>query len=367
MAAARTQVALVFGGVSAEHSISCLTAGSVARAIDTERFEVIGVGITRAGDWVRIDHAELVGYEVVDGQLPEVASDRPAAVLLAAGEVATRDGDRLLDRRGVDVAFALLHGPYGEDGTIQGMFEMLGMRYVGAGVAASAIGMDKDLMKRAMAAAGLPVGPWVAITPSQWRDQREASLARINDLTYPLYVKPARGGSSLGIVRVESADELVAAIEVAQGFDPKVVVEQGFVGVREIEVSVLQDLDGPPRVSLPGEILMHTPDAFYDFEAKYLPEEQVTLQVPADLPDDLRTAVQELAARTFSAMDSEGLARVDLFVDGSGKPFVNELNTMPGFTRHSMFPMMWAATGVEYPELIATLVELALRRPLGLR
>ncbi|HQZ00511.1 MAG TPA: D-alanine--D-alanine ligase family protein [Propionicimonas sp.] len=367
MAEERVRVVLVFGGVSAEHEISCLTAGSVARAIDTERFDVIGVGISRAGDWVRIGHDELVGYEVADGVLPQVAADRPAAVVLAGGEIATREGDRLVDRRPIDVAFALLHGPYGEDGTIQGLFEMLGVRYVGSGVAASAIGMDKDLMKRAMAAAGLPVGPWEAITPAQWRDDRQASLDRANRLRYPLYVKPARGGSSLGIVRVESSDALEAAIEVARAFDPKVVVEQGFVGCREIEVSVLENPDGPPRVSLPGEILMHTEDAFYDFEAKYLPEEQVTLQVPAELTPELLASVRALATRTFSAMAVEGLARVDLFVDAADVPYVNELNTMPGFTRHSMFPMMWAASGVQYPELIATLVELALNRPLGLR
>lgn len=364
------RVALVFGGVSSEHEISCLTAGGVARAIDPERFDVVGIGITPEGDWVRIDHEELTSYEVVGSELPQVAADRPRAVLVPGPhgpEIATRDGAGLLDSVRVDVAFALLHGPYGEDGTIQGLFEMLGLRYVGAGVAASAIGMDKDLMKRSMAAAGLPVGPWEAVTPAQWRDDREESLARVNRLTYPVFVKPARGGSSLGIVRVESPEGLAAAIEEARRFDPKVVVEQGFVGMREIELGVIENPTGPPRVSLPGEILMHTPDAFYDFDAKYLPEEQVSLEVPAEVDEDLRAAVQELAARTFSAMAVEGLARVDLFVDASGVPWVNELNTMPGFTRHSMFPMLWAASGVDYPELIATLVQLALRRPLGLR
>ena len=366
----RVRVALVFGGVSSEHEISCLTAGSASRAIDPARFEVVGIGITAEGTWVRIAPEELAAYEVVDGILPRVAADRPEAVLLRGAhgaEVATRVGDNLCDVTGIDAAFALLHGPWGEDGTIQGLFEMLGVRYVGAGVAASAIGMDKDLMKRAMAAAGLPVGPWVAITPAQWRDDRDGCLARVGELTFPVFVKPARGGSSIGIVRVDGPAALVAAILEAQRFDPKVVVEQGFVGVREIEVSVLEDLAGPPRVSLPGEVLMHTPDAFYDFDAKYLPEEQVTLQVPADVTPELLAAVQDLAGRTFSAMAVEGLARVDLFVDADGVPWVNELNTMPGFTRTSMFPMMWAASGMEYPELIATLVELALARPMGLR
>jgi D-alanine-D-alanine ligase len=364
------RIALIFGGVSSEHEISCLTAGGVARAIDPERFDVIGIGITDDGHWVRIPHAELIGYEVVDGQLPRVASDRPEAVLLRGPDgpqVATREGDSLVDVAAVDVAFALLHGPWGEDGTIQGLFEMLGVRYVGAGVAASAIGMDKDLMKRAMAAAGLPVGPWVAITPAQWRDDAAGCLERVDQLSYPVFVKPARGGSSIGIARVDDPSGLKAAIFAAQRYDPKIVVEQGFVGAREIEVAVLQDLTGPPRVSLPGEIVMHTDDRVYDFQAKYLPEEQVTLHVPADLAPDVRERVQELAGRTFAAMDVEGLARVDLFVTPEGVPYVNELNTMPGFTRTSMFPMMWAATGLEYPELIATLVDLALRRPMGLR
>lgn len=366
----RQTVALFFGGVSSEHAISCLTAGSVARAIDADRFDVVGVGITRDGCWVRIGADELAAYEVVDGRLPEVAPERPTAVLVPAtggAVIATIDGDRLADMVDFDTAFALLHGPFGEDGTIQGLFEMHGVRYVGAGVAASAIGMDKDLMKRAMSAAGLPVGPWVTITPARWRDDRDGALAEVSRLTYPLFVKPARGGSSLGIVKVDASDRLVAAIEEASRFDPKVIVEQGFTGVREIEVAVLQDLSGPPRVSLPGEVLMHDPDAYYDFDAKYLPEEQVTLAVPAELEPSELAAVQELAGRTFSAMAVEGLARVDLFLDANGKPWVNELNTMPGFTRLSMFPMMWAASGLDYTALISTLVDLAANRPLGLR
>jgi len=367
----KVRVALIFGGVSSEHEISCLTAGGVARAVDPDRFELVGIGITGDGSWVRIPIEELSGYEVKDGRLPRVASERPEAVLLrgcSGAEVATRDGDRLLDITGVDVAFALLHGPWGEDGTIQGLFEMLGVRYVGAGVAASAIGMDKDLMKRAMAAAGLPVGPWVAITPAQWRDDAAGCLARVDELlTYPVFVKPARGGSSIGIAKVDEASGLAQAILAAQHYDPKVVVEQGFVGAREIEVAVLEDLSGPPRVSLPGEIRMHTADAFYDFDAKYLPEEQVSLDVPARLEPELLAAIQDVAARTFAAMSVEGLARIDLFVTPDGTAWVNELNTMPGFTRTSMFPMMWANSGLDYTELITTLVDLALARPMGLR
>ncbi len=365
----RMRVLLVFGGASSEHQISCLTAGGVARAIDPERFEVIGVGITRDGAWVRIPAEELLSYEVVEGRLPEVAHGRPSAILLPGEHpaVATRDGEQLRDVVGFDVAFALLHGPFGEDGTIQGLFEMAGVRYVGAGVAASAIGMDKDLMKRAMAVGGLPIGPWVTVTAADWRDDRAGSLARIEELHFPVFVKPARGGSSLGIVKVDAPEGLEAAIAQAQQFDPKIVVEQGFTGVREIELAVLGNPDGAPRVSVPGEIKMHDPNAFYDFEAKYLPEQPVTLQVPAELDEATIATVRELAGRTFSVMSVEGLARVDLFLGADGHAFVNELNTMPGFTRTSMFPMLWAATGLEYPELISTLVDLAASRPLGLR
>jgi D-alanine--D-alanine ligase len=366
----RTRVALVFGGVSPEHGVSCLTAGSVARAIDAERYEVIGVGITGQGDWVRIGAQELTGFEITGHQLPQVAADRPSALVVpvdGGAAIATRIGDRLSEVEPFDVAFALLHGPYGEDGTIQGLFEMLGVRYVGAGVAASAIGMDKDLMKRSMAAAGLPVGPWVALTPWDWTHDRDGCLERIATLSYPLFVKPARGGSSLGISQVDDESGLVAAIEAARALDPKVVIEQGFTGVREIECAVLGHPDGQPRVSLPGEILMHGPSAFYDFEAKYLPEDQVSLEVPAALDEETSQALRELARRTFVAMDVEGLARVDLFLDADGKGWVNELNTMPGFTRTSMFPMMWAQAGLSYSELISTLLELALSRPLGLR
>jgi D-alanine-D-alanine ligase len=370
MSTAPIRVALIFGGASSEHQVSCLTAGGVARAIDPERYEVIGVGITGEGRWVRIDTSELLSYEVVDGRLPEVAADRPQAVLLSGAdgpEIATRVGDTLTEVCGFDVAFALLHGPFGEDGTIQGLFEMCGVRYVGAGVAASAIGMDKDLMKRSMAAAGLPVGPWEAITAAQWRDNREECLARVGRLTFPVFVKPARGGSSIGIVKVDTPDDLVAAVAEAQRFDPKIIVEQGFVDVREVEVAVLGNGDGTARASLPGEIQMHDQNAFYDFDAKYLPEDQVTLQIPAALDEQTIVSLRALAEETFLAMAVEGLARVDLFLGPDGQGYVNELNTMPGFTRTSMFPMMWAASGLDYPELVATLIELARTRPLGLR
>ena len=372
-AATRTRVALIFGGVSSEHDVSCLTAGGVTRAIDAERFDVIGVGITPSGRWVQVPTDEMAALEVNDGRLPRLDDDRPQATLLpgahGTGRIATLTDHGFTDVRDFDVAFALLHGPFGEDGTIQGMFEMLGIRYVGSGVAASAVGMDKDLMKRSLTAAGIPVCPWVRLTAHTWAAERDKIVQRIDaNLAFPVYVKPARGGSSVGISRATSVDELDACVEEALRWDPKVIVEEGFVGAREIELAVLDVADGgTPRVSLAGEIRMHTEDAFYDFQAKYTPDEQVSLDIPAEVASALLARTQKLAARAFRAMDAEGLARVDLFVTADEEIFINELNTMPGFTYLSMYPKLWEATGVSYPDLIAELIELALTRPMGLR
>ncbi|MGC3956097.1 MAG: D-alanine--D-alanine ligase family protein [Propionicimonas sp.] len=369
MTESRPTVALIFGGTSSEHEISCLTAGGVLRAITG--CDVVPVGITGEGDWVRVPLETVAGYQVAEGELPRVTGDLPQAVLLRGprgAQLATRTGDQLTDLVDVDVAFALLHGPYGEDGTIQGLFEMLGVRYVGAGVASSAIGMDKDLMKRAMWSAGLPVGRWIAIHPGGWQRDPERWTAAVAGLGYPVFVKPARGGSSLGISRVDAAEDLSAAIELALRYDPKLVIEAGFVGCREIEVAVLQGRDGqPPRASVPGEIVLHRQDSFYDFDSKYLGDDDVTLERPARLTPEQTEQARRLAARTFEAMNVEGLARVDLFLNPVGEFFVNELNTMPGFTQTSMFPLLWQASGLEYPELVRELIELGLAQQPGLR
>ena len=309
--------------------------------------------------------------QVVDGQLPRLKEDRPEALLMrrdGGGRIVTIDGDRLVDAQDFDVAFALLHGPFGEDGTIQGLFEMLGIRYVGSGVAASAIGMDKDLMKTALVGTGLPVAPWVTIHRRQWAAECDHFLTKVAvDLTFPVFVKPARGGSSLGITKAASVDELPRCIEEAFAFDAKIIVEEGVMGAREVEVAVLDNLDGPPRVSLAGEIRMHDPDSFYDFEAKYTPGEQVSLDVPAAIDGPLLARLQRIGARTFRASGAEGLARVDMFVTPDEEIFVNELNTMPGFTYISMYPQLFEASGLSYADLIAELVRLALERPTGLR
>jgi D-alanine-D-alanine ligase len=367
----RHRVAVVFGGTSSEHGVSCLTAAGVLSALDRDRFDVVGIGITPTGRWVLVDPETINRLAVTDGKLPELSENAAEALLMrvsSGSELAVREQSALSHLGPVDVALALLHGPFGEDGTIQGLFEMMGTRYVGSGVLASAVGMDKHYMKLVLAASGLPVGPFVPITPAQWQRDKTACLEATAALHYPVFVKPARGGSSLGISKVNDPAQLEQAVRVAQAYDPKVIVEQGFVGARELECGVLADLDGgPPMASVVAEIRVHGASGFYDFEAKYLPEEQVDLDVPADVRPELASEVQQLAVRTFEAIGCEGLARVDLFVTHDGQVVVNEINTMPGFTPHSMFPRMWAASGVPYPELVERLITLALRRPVGLR
>jgi D-alanine-D-alanine ligase len=367
----RHRVAVVFGGTSSEHGVSCLTAAGVLSALDRDRFDVVGIGITRTGRWILVDADTISRLAVTDGKLPELSENAAEALLMrvsSGSELAVRKHSALSQLGPVDVALAVLHGPFGEDGTIQGLFEMMGTRYVGAGVLASAVGMDKHYMKLVLAASGLPVGPFVPITPAEWLRDKSACLEAIAALRYPLFVKPARGGSSLGISKVGDPVQLEQAIRIAQSYDPKIIVEQGFVGARELECGVLDDLDsGSPIASVVAEIRVHDKSGFYDFEAKYLPEEQVDLDVPAEIRSELASHVQQLAIKTFEAIGCEGLARVDVFLTHDGQLVINEINTMPGFTQHSMFPRMWAASGVPYPELIERLITLALRRPLGLR
>lgn len=385
----RPRVLVVFGGTSGEHSISCLTAGGVLRALDRERYDVLAVGITRTGRWVEVsddpDH-----WALVDGVLPEIedvpgrvvlpqAGDPPVAHVIpelpfddaedteasAAPETAVGP---LRDLGRIDVVFPLLHGPYGEDGTIQGMLELAGIRYVGAGVLASAVSMDKQFMKLVLSGQGIPVGPYTVIRPGEWERNVGTWQETVATLGLPVFVKPARGGSSLGISRVTSLDDLPAAVAAAQEHDPKVLVEAGIVG-REIECAVLGGRNGEaPRVSLPGEIKVVDDDhTFYDFDAKYLAEASAELICPADLPEEVIDRVQDLARRTYEAVDCEGLARVDVFVTEDGDVIVNEINTMPGFTPISMYPRMWESSGMPYPQLVHELVQLALERSTGLR
>lgn len=365
-ATGRPTVLLVYGGKSSEHPVSCLTAASVLAAVDTERYDVVPVGITAEGRWTLVPFDEAAAMRTVDDRLPTVTGDHPEVVLGNGGVLHRVEGDLGPVAR-IDVAMSLMHGPYGEDGTIQGLFEMAGIRFVGSGVATSANGMDKALMKTCFARHQIAQGPWQLVTDLDWTQRREQTLARVAELGLPLFVKPARAGSSIGITRVTELADLPAAIEAAREHDPRVVVEHGLAGVREIECAVLQGRDGaPPRPSLLGEVRMLT-DGFYDFEAKYLPGEQVALDIPATVDADLEARAQALAVRTFEAMDAEGLSRVDMFVLPDGQVLVNEINTMPGFTQYSMYPSLWQASGMTYPELIDELLGLALARPLGLR
>ena len=367
----KPRVAVVFGGRSSEHAISCVTAGSVLQAIDRETYDVIPIGIATDGRWVLesgdTDRLRIEGPD----RLPSVDGDRAAVTLTRATQatdlVVSEPSEPPRTLGEVDVVFPLLHGPWGEDGTLQGMLEMAGVRYVGAGVLASAVSMDKAYMKVVLEAAGLPVLPSVTITARQWASDQQASRERADALGYPLFVKPARGGSSIGISKAHDSSELDACLEEAHRHDPKALVEVSAEGAREVECGVLEALDGTPETSLPAELRVGGDHEFYDFAAKYLPGEHTEIDVPAKLSDDVTGELRALAARAFEAVSGEGLARVDFFVMPDGSLVVNEINTMPGFTPTSMFPQMWAATGVDYPALVDRLIQLALRRELGLR
>ncbi len=366
----RPRVAIVFGGRSSEHAVSCATAAGVLRAIDRSKYDVVPIGISRDGQWVLA--ADDPGrFELTAGRTPEVEAS-PAHVVLP---LSTRETSLTVLESGqpprelgqVDVVFPLLHGPFGEDGTLQGFLDLSDVRYVGSGVFASAAGMDKHYMKVVFAGHGLPVGPYAVVTDRAWRSDKAAAMDACAGLAYPLFVKPARAGSSMGITRVDDPADLEAAIEVAREHDPKVIVEAGITG-REIECAVLEGHGtSGPRTSEVGEIQVHDNHAFYDFEAKYLAEADVDLSCPADVPEEISKEVQRLAAEAFEALGCEGLARVDCFYTDDGRVIVNEINTMPGFTPTSMYPRMWAASGLDYPDLIDELLSLALERRTGLR
>ncbi|MBW0089398.1 D-alanine--D-alanine ligase [Pseudonocardia sp. KRD-184] len=366
----RTRVAVVFGGRSSEHAISCVSAGSVLGHVDRERFEIVPVGITPDGAWVlgSDDPRELA---ISGRELPSVDGSRTALALPGdptRGGIVVLDADRAGEVfSGVDVVFPVLHGPYGEDGTIQGLLEMAGVPYVGAGVLASAAGMDKEFTKKLLAADGLPIGTVVVLRPhvaTLTADERER-------VGLPAFVKPARAGSSVGITRVTDWADLDAAIATAREHDPKVLVEAAVVG-REIEVGVLEFPDGSVRASVAAEIRLvgaradGTTAEWYDFDAKYL-DDVCEFDIPAKLDDEVSDRVREMAVAAFRALDGQGLARVDFFVGPDGELTVNEVNTMPGFTPISMFPRVWAVTGLDYPTLLTTLVETALARGTGLR
>ncbi len=326
------RVAIICGGRSSEHEISCISASGIISAIDRSKYQPQLIGITKSGKWVELDPETK--FAIDHGKLPEVSESAP--------EIS-------LNQLKVDVAFPILHGPFGEDGTIQGLFEMLDLPYVGSGVLASAVAMDKHFAKQIFAAHGIDIAPGVAI--------KVEDPISDHGLGYPLFVKPARGGSSRGTHKVKDASQLTSAIKDAFKYDQKVMLEQAIVG-REIECAVLEH-HGKIECSVPGEIKIDPKFEFYDFEAKYL-DGATTVKIPAELKrsEDIRKA----AIAAFKALGCSGLARVDFFYTSDDRIIINELNTMPGFTPTSVFPKLWSASGFDYKDLISALIETALQR-----
>jgi D-alanine-D-alanine ligase len=360
----RTRVAVVFGGQSTEHAVSCVSAASVLANLDPERFEILPVGITPQGSWV-LGPADPSTLAIQDRKLPTITSGT-ALTLPADPSTASlvvlergREGEIL---SAVDVVFPVLHGAYGEDGTIQGLLEMVGLPYAGAGVLASAVAMDKEFTKKLLRAEGLPVGPYEVLH----RGDATLTEEQKERLGLPVFVKPARAGSSTGISKVSDWARLDDAIATAREIDPKVLVESMVVG-REVECGVLEFPDGRVEASLPAEIrILDDSLEFYDFETKYV-DDTAELDIPAKLDDAVTERLRAMAVAAFNALDCQGLARVDFFVRADGSLVINELNTMPGFTPTSAYPKMWAVTGLDYRTLLTTLVETAIARGTGLR
>lgn len=342
------RLALIYGGASPEHSVSCVTALGVNVAIDKNKYEVVPIGITKSGKFVLQElnpNWQLKDY-------PSVSEDSPEVLMpLGGGELKLSTGESL---GAVDIAFPVLHGVNGEDGTIQGLLQLCGIPYVGNGVLASALAMDKAVAKRIFASAGIPVAEDIVITESDWKSNRSKVLAQAETLIDPAcFVKPSRSGSSVGVTKVKSPSELEQAIEAAFEHDGCVLVERQMIG-REIECSVLQTKDGDVIVSKPGEIKVHGRE-FYDYEAKYI-DDSAELIVPVSLSDSEVKSLVDLSKRAFAALGCSGLARTDFFLTSSGF-VITEINTMPGFTPISMYPSLFAASGISYPELIDHLIQ----------
>ena len=328
-------VAIICGGKSSEHEISCISASGVISAIDKSKFQPSLIGITKSGKWVSLPAD--TNFEITGDNLPVVPENAP---------------EIKIDQIKADVVFPILHGPFGEDGTIQGLFEMIDIPYVGNGVLASAVAMDKDFAKQIFKAHGIQVAPGLVIRRGDEIDDR--------GLGYPLFVKPARGGSSRGTHKVKRKEDLVSAVNDAFNYDSKVMLEKAIPG-REVECAVLEK-DGKVQCSVPGEIKIDPKFEFYDFEAKYL-DGSTTFEVPANIPAEVAAKISSYAITAFEALGCEGLARVDFFLTDENEIIINELNTMPGFTSTSVFPMLWQASGKSYTEIITQLCESALRRP----
>jgi len=365
----RLRIGVLYGGRSGEHEVSVASAAAVMANLDRERYEPVAIRIERDGRWLLADRppSAMSAADVID-QMRDAAGARGGREVLMPARpgndtlllVGRRDEDAadVVTGLGLDLIFPVLHGPYGEDGTVQGLLELANLPYVGCGVLASAVGMDKAVMKTLFHARGLRVAPWVVVRRHHWVADRDAVIQHVTDtLTYPVFVKPANLGSSLGISKVAGPDALGAAIDMAAAFDPKVVVECGVPGAREIECAVLGN--EAPEASVPGEIVPS--GEFYDYAAKYLSSESQTI-IPAALTPEIARQVREQSIVAFDTIDGAGLSRVDFLLSSSGELYVNEINTMPGFTTISMYSKLWAASGVDYPALINRLIALAIER-----
>jgi len=359
MGVKKIRVGLIFGGRSGEHEVSFCSASSIIKAINKDKYTLVPIGITKEGRWISPQDSELALQSgKIEGKNTVILLNDPSGNAL----IRTDNNQRLeknstLER--VDLIFTILHGPYGEDGTIQGLLELANIPYVGAGVAASAISMDKDFMKTIFQQRGLPILKWVTIKRKEWQRDKEKILSLIqNGFEYPLFVKPANLGSSVGITKVHKKEELGEAIDLASSYDRKILIEEGLEEVREIECGVLGNDE--PRASVVGEV--RPAGEFYDYNSKYI-DGGTQLIVPAELPDGVSKKVQEIALRAFKAVDAVGMARVDFFVTKKeNKIYLSEINTIPGFTSVSMYPRLWEASGVPYSELIDRLIQLALER-----
>ncbi len=344
------RVGVIFGGRSGEHEVSIASAAAIFAHLDPSRYEAVPIRIEKDGRWV------------LPREAPSAVSTADVLRQDAAAAVEAVDPSTALAGNRLDVVFPILHGPYGEDGTVQGLLELAGLPYVGAGVLGSAVGMDKAVMKTLFAAAGLPIVPHLTVWRGDWDRDAAAITAQVSSrLGYPVFVKPANLGSSVGISRARNDGELATAMRLALQFDRKVVIEAGVAGAREIECGVLGNDD--PVASVPGEIIVTHPDGFYSYDAKYLDPNGAHWAIPADIPASTVADVQRLSVEAFRVLELAGMSRVDFFLEGAtGRLFLNEVNTIPGFTTISMYPKMWDATGLPFSRLLDRLIELALAR-----
>jgi D-alanine-D-alanine ligase len=345
----KLRVGVIYGGRSGEHEVSVVSAASIFKHLDRSRYQPVPIRIDKDGRWM------LGAREPTAVSAGDVGDVGPVGALQVAEPTAAISG-------GIDVVFPVLHGPYGEDGTVQGLLELANVPYVGAGVLGSALGMDKALSKSVFAAHGIPILPYVTVTAHEWqRSPKETASRVVSTLQYPVFVKPANLGSSVGISRASSDAELSTAIRTALEYDRKLVIEAGVPNAREIECAVLGNDE--PEASLPGEIIVNHPDGFYSYEAKYLDPNGATPRIPADLAPEMIDRVRRLSVEAFRALDLAGMARVDFFLDNrDGALYLNEVNTIPGFTAISMYPKMWEATGLSYSDLLSRLLTLAIER-----